>query len=270
MFANEYPMQAIAPTVAALLGVPAPSSGEARPIREVVEDLHGVSRVAVLGIDALGIAIFQHWREAMPFLSGLLECRNASVRSIMTSKTPVNFGCMVTGASMQVHGAFTKEDAFRCETLFDVLRAHGKRSAGLGRDDWTGNELLGRHADLATGGAAEDDDAVESIFHDMVRTQRPEFLIIQFGLTDELFHVYGPYAPEVRTAVLAADAWLRRAVPLVCEHDYGVMVLADHGQHAVESEEGQRRGGHGSDSDEDCLVPLTWTRAPLLEGASSC
>ena len=260
MRAKEYPMQAVAPTVAHLLGVPAPSAAEAPPIKAVLADLDGVKRVAVLGIDALGLSIFRHWRRRMPFLAGLAREHFAVLRAIMTSKTPVNFGCMVTGASMDVHGAVTKESAFACETLFDVLRAHGMTSAGLGRFDWTGNELLGKYADFSADGQGETDDQVEAILKRIVRGKRPHFLIAQYGLTDELFHIYGPSAPESARAAAAADAWLVRCVTALRAHDYGILVLADHGQHTVDHGEGGLRGVHGSDSEEDRLVPLTWTR----------
>lgn len=256
----EYPMQAIAPTVARLLHVPAPAKAEAGPIDAVIRDLDGVPRVAVLGIDALGMAIYRHWRDRMPFLASLEKEAFAKVRSIPISKTPVNFGCMVTGASMNVHGATEKERPFQCETLFDVLRHNGKRSAGLGRNDWTGHVLLGRHADITTGGAAADDEAVESCAHRIIREDQPDFLIIQYGLTDELFHRDGPYAPENEETVRAADAWLERMAGSLRKASYGIIILADHGQHSIEREAGGRAGTHGSDSDEDCIVPLTWTR----------
>lgn len=256
----EYPMQAVASTVAALLHVPTPRAAEAGPIEPLVKDLDGVSRVAVLGVDALGLAIWQHWRARMPFLSDLAERRLAIVRSVMVSKTPVNFGCMVTGARVEVHGARTRDDAFTCETLFDVLRAHGRTSAGLGRKGWTGNDLLGRFADFSADGQAETDAEVEPILSRILVEKRPDFVIAQFGLTDETFHAHGPYSPEAGEAVVAADAWLARWTPSLTRHAYGVLILADHGQHESADEAGGRRGSHGTDSDEDCLAPLTWTR----------
>ena len=40
---------------------------------------------------------------------------------------------------------------------------------------------------------------------------------------------------------------------------YGVIILADHGQHDIEpGESGPLRGNHGTESAEDCLVPCTW------------
>lgn len=258
MFDETYPMQAIAPTAARVLGVPSPRSAEAQPIDAVVRDLSGAKRVAVIGVDALGKLIFEHWSEKMPFLTGMIREKSFVVRSIMISKTPVNFGCMVTGASMNVHGVTQRVEPFKCETLFDVLRANGKVSAGLGRKNWTGDELLGRFADISANGRAEDDFQLEAFLLETITGKRPDYLITQFGLTDEMFHVYGPYAPEVETAVTHADEYLRRVTPILRAEGYGVIILADHGQHTIVAEEGGRRGTHGSDSDEDRLVPLTW------------
>ncbi len=257
---NEYPMQAIAPTVARLLNVPAPEKAEAEAIDIVMRDLTGVPRVAVLGIDALGLAIYQYWHAKMPIMAALERQAFATLRSIPISKTCINFGCMVTGASMHVHGAVTRDTPFQCETIFDVLRRHGKRGAGLGRKGWTGHELLGRHADITTGGAAQDDPAVEACAHRIIHEQTPDFLIVQYGLTDETFHRHGPYAPQSAEAIIAADAWLERMAASLRDASYGIILLADHGQHTIQPDEDNRLGAHGADADEDCVVPLIWTR----------
>jgi len=51
------------------------------------------------------------------------------------------------------------------------------------------------------------------------------------------------------------DARLNRLVEGLAELDYGIIILSDHGQH-----DGDGRGTHGTDCDEDSLVPCTWTR----------
>jgi len=255
----EYPMQAVAPTLAAILGVRCPDSAAEAPISAVVKHLAATRRVAVLAPDALGVNIWRHWRDTMPFFGRLTRQRLAVLRAVMISKTPVNFACMITGVDTSVNGIAAKEDAFACETLFDVLREEDKTSAGLGRNGWTGNELLGRFADFSAEGRGENDREVEHILTNIVEEHLPDFLIVQFGLTDETFHAHGPFSEEAGHAVAEADAWLARCVPALTERGYGILVLADHGQHEVEDDEGNPRGTHGSDSDEDCLVPLTWT-----------
>ena len=55
------------------------------------------------------------------------------------------------------------------------------------------------------------------------------------------------------------DARLKRMVTHLKGLGYGIIILADHGQHdVVDPEPGGMRGMHGSDSDIDCRVPCTW------------
>jgi predicted AlkP superfamily pyrophosphatase or phosphodiesterase len=261
--AKEYPMQAVAPTVAEVLGLDRPDTMEADSIACVVDDLSVVKRVAVLGIDAWGLKQFEHWRERMPFVGSLVEKRFATLRSILPSVTPVNFGCMVTGAEVVVHGARTRDDTFTCPSLFSLLREAGRKSAGLGRAGYTGDGLLGRHAELSAQDMAETDKDVEDIFVDMVAHELPDFAIVQLGGTDDVFHGYGPYSAEAGDALAEADAWVRRCTDMLLTEGYGVLILADHGQSPVDGAEGELRGSHGTGSDADSLVPLTWTRPGL-------
>ncbi len=162
--------------------------------------------------------------------------------------------------SRQAHSAESRTDDFACETLFDVLRKVGKTSAGMGRRDYTGNRLLGRFADYSTGGEAVSDAEVEAVMKNVVSAHLPDFLICQYGETDDVFHSTGPFSAEAGEAVAAADAWLARWVSRLTAKDYGILVLADHGQHEKDRPDGTKRGSHGQDRDEDRLVPFCWTR----------
>ncbi|MEI6501212.1 MAG: hypothetical protein WCP21_09330, partial [Armatimonadota bacterium] len=119
------PLPDLAPTVASMLGLPAPSSASGAAIAEVVVSIPAAERVAVLVPDALGRHPLALWAEEMPFLSGLHERRTMTLRSIMPSITPVNFAGIVSGADLSIHGIQRFTDGFRCETLFEVVRAHG-------------------------------------------------------------------------------------------------------------------------------------------------
>ena len=243
-----YPLPDLAPTVAALLGLPAPASGSGAPLPEVLAELPSATRVAVFAPDALGRYPFGLWRQEMPFLSGLHDRVSLTLRSIMPSITPVNFAAMVTGAELSVHGIQRFTDDFRCETLFDLVRAHGGVSAGVGQKGYTGSELLGRNADLWG------NDEVMEIALGYAHRQQPQFLIVQLGSTDDVFHKHGPSSPEVVPVLREMDGRLQRMVGELRELGYAVLVTADHGQH--DSEGGG--GTHGSAPDEDTLVPLTW------------
>lgn len=249
-----YSITALAPTVAALLDLPAPAQTDAPPVAEVVAELHPATRVALLAPDALGHYPFTRWRGEMPFLSGLHSHRSLLLRSIMPSITPVNFSAMVTGAPLSVHGVQRFTDDFQCETLFDVVRAHGDQSAGVGQKGYTGGELLGRFADLWGKAESNTDEEVMQIALQFARDRQPRFLIVQLGSTDDVFHKHGPSSPEVVPVVRDTDARLERMVGELTGLGYAVLVTADHGQH-----DGENGGGtHGSEADEDALVPLTW------------
>jgi predicted AlkP superfamily pyrophosphatase or phosphodiesterase len=263
---NEYPITAIAPTGSAILGLLAPAAAGAPALQEIVVDLSACARVAALVPDALGEFPFQMWRHEMPFLDSLHRRRSLILRSIMPSITPVNFTAMVTGAAADVHGIQTRDDDIRCESLFDVVRRAGGRSAGIGQNGYTGAELLGRHADICgRGRVTMKDDAVERLIVEIVDRDCPEFLIAQLGTTDDRLHEFGPSSPDVVPIFRETDRRLQRLCAHLLMEGYGIIILADHGQHDVDDPQppGYLRGMHGSDSDKDCLVPCTWLPADM-------
>ncbi|PWB75114.1 hypothetical protein C3F09_03015 [candidate division GN15 bacterium] len=258
---NIFPMTAIAPIVSAILDLPAPASAVGKPIDVIVKGLKGVKRVAIIAPDALGLFAVNKWRAEMPYLQSLLTQNGVVLRSVLPSITPVNFACMVTGTDRDGHGIHSRLHDFACQTLFDVVRESGGKSAGIGIDDYTGSALLGRFADICGNvGDGSDDDIADKII-EVASDSAPEFLIAQLGRVDDVFHEHGPSSPEVVPMLRATDARLKRIVASLNLLGYGVIILADHGQHDVlDALPGQHKGNHGSDSDEDCLVPCTWAR----------
>lgn len=256
-------MMDVAPTVSAVLRLPAPAHAKGAPIRAIVADLAGARRLAILALDALGTFAWNLWRGRMLYLDALHERRSVILRSVMPSITPVNFATMVTGTDLAGHGANTLNDAFACETLFDVVRRAGGKSAGVGLHGYTGCELLGRFADIrGDAGNGTDDDVAEKIIEIAGRDQ-PEFLIAQLGRVDDVFHQHGPSSPAVVPMLQASDKRLGRLVKHLQPLEYGVLIVADHGQHDMpDAPAGEMQGSHGSDRDEDCLTPCTWVEYP--------
>ena len=117
--ACEYPMTCLAPTISALLGLPAPAQATESPIPAIKESVGSAERVAVVAPDALGVAILERWTQEMPFLTSLVDRRRVTLRAVMPTITPVNFATMVTGVVRDVHGIGAWKDDFTCETLFD-------------------------------------------------------------------------------------------------------------------------------------------------------
>ncbi|MGI6414404.1 MAG: alkaline phosphatase family protein [Thermoguttaceae bacterium] len=258
---QTYPMQALAPTVAAILGVPAPKQAEAPPIDRIVKDLQGSDKVAILGVDAFGAAIWNKMRGKTPYLNSLATDTNqAQLRSVLPSVTCVNFGCMITGGSQKTTGIVTFDSQLQCEDLCSVLRANGMKSGGFGRKDYTGDRLLGRYADFSVPDMISDQDVLAGLMK-VVEARKPEFVIVQYGQTDDVFHARGPFSKEAAEACAGADAWLQQLVPWLRARGYAIIITADHGQHDVAKKDGTTSGKHGTASDLDCLVPLVWLRS---------
>lgn len=248
------PLPALTATIADILKLPRPAQGVPSPLEEVAADLAGAPQVALLAPDALGWYPFGLWREEMPFLSSLHDCKSRVLRAIMPTITPVNFAAMVSGAEQETHGIHTFNDDFRCETLFDVVRANGGQSAGVGRKGYTGGELLGRFADLWGRAASNTDEEVLGTALGFAQAAKPRFVIVQLGATDDIFHRHGPTSPEVVPTVQATDTRVRLLTEGLLALGYAVIVTADHGQH----DKPGGGGTHGSEADEDALVPCTW------------
>jgi len=215
--------------------------------------------VVILALDAFGLFAWNLWKAEMPYLRSLHACHSIILRSVMPSITPVNFATMVTGTDQAGHGIKARTDSFACETLFDTVRRSGKKSAGIGIDDYTGTALLGRHADICGNAGEGSDDTVADKIIEIAGCDAPVFIIAQLGRVDDVFHQYGPSSSEVVPMLRDTDARLLRLVERLGPLGYGVIILADHGQHDAEpGESGSLKGTHGTESPEDCLVPCTW------------
>jgi predicted AlkP superfamily pyrophosphatase or phosphodiesterase len=255
----HWTMTDIAPTVCQILGVRSPSCSVGGAIDPIVADLNDAKKVAVLVPDALGLFAWNLWRQEMPYLSSLHEHRSLVVRSVMPSITPVNFATMVTGATHYRHRINTFNDTFVCETVFDVLRQVGKASAGVGLHGYTGCELMGRCADICGDAGHGTDDDIVRVALEIAQSQGPEFIIVQLGQVDDVFHEFGPSSPSVVPMLKGTDERIARMISALKPLGYGTIVVSDHGQHDVpDAPKGEHRGTHGTNSDIDCQVPCTW------------
>jgi predicted AlkP superfamily pyrophosphatase or phosphodiesterase len=249
----------VAPTVSEILGLQAPMESIGSPIQEIVQDLQKISKVTILAPDAFGDFAWKLWQDKMPFLKSLHSKRSVILNSVMPSITPVNFATMVTGTTLKGHGVNTLREDFRCDTLFDVIRRSGEKSAAVGLDGYTGSELLGRFADISgNAGKGSDDDVMIKII-EIIDKHKPKFLIAQMGRVDDVFHKYGPSSPSVVPMLKDTDIRLKRLVKHLKPLGYGIIILSDHGQHdVIDNKENELKGSHGTDMPADCNVPCTW------------
>lgn len=256
---QTYSMTQVAPTVSAIMRLPAPAQAIGVPMPEIVSDFPAKCPVAVLALDAFGEYAWQLWQREMPYLQSLHAQRSSIIRAVMPSITPVNFATMVAGTDLAGHGVETFRHDFACETLFDIVRRAQGRSAGIGLTGYTGCELLGRCADICGNAGDGTDDAVADTIIACVDDNKPDFLIAQLGKVDDEFHHHGPSSPEVIPMLRDTDARLQRLVAHLKPAGYAVVILSDHGQHDIDPPTANGyKGMHGTDMPEDCLVPCTW------------
>jgi predicted AlkP superfamily pyrophosphatase or phosphodiesterase len=195
----------------------------------------------------------------MAYLQLLHIKHSLIVRSVLPSITPVNFATMVTGTDLKGHGVRTYDHDFACETLFDVVREYGGTSAAVGFQGYTGSKLLARFADIDGTTERGSDDFIAYKVITLADQYQPTFIIAQLGRVDDVFHQHGPSSSEVVPMLKATDARLKKLVMHLKPLGYGILIVSDHGQHdIVDDPTTTLKGGHGSDSDEDCLVPCTW------------
>lgn len=252
-------MTDIAPTVAALLELRPLAGATGSPIPEVFSDLEGAERIVILAPDALGQWQLERFAEQMPYLTSLCSDRHMVLEAVMPTITPVNFAAMVSGCDLDGHGIRSKELSFTCETLFDVLGEAGLEGAGCGRATYTGGQLLARVAQIDGTAAVSDDAGVEEAVLRIADESRPAFIIAQIGGTDDHFHRFGPSSKRMIPKLREMDNRLERMVAELRALGYSGMIVADHGQH--DSGNPEKGGTHGTDMDEDRLVPLTWFNA---------
>jgi len=261
-------MRSLAPTAAALLRVRPPVGAEVDPIPQIVAHLQPVERLAVVVIDAFGLATWDYVRDHCPTVNALAADSRLIIRSVLPAITPVNFATMVTGASPRSHAIRARTDRLELETLFDVLRSEGRSTAAVGRALSTVGILLAPFAEFRGVAGSNEDREVLDLGLGILRENEPGYLLLQFLAVDSASHRYGPFSPDNAQAVAETDARLRVLIGQLGAQDYGLLLLADHGQHTASPDE-QRPGHvgtHDGTVEEDMQVPLIWANSAELRG----
>jgi len=263
---GEHDMRSVAPTVCRLLGVRPPRSAEMEPLVLVDETIGPQERLAVVVIDAFGASTWDACRTVTPTFNALADRHLLHLRSVMPTVTPVNFATMLTGASPEVHEIRVRTEELKLETVFDVLREEGRTSATAARALSSLGILISPFADRPGLAESNLDDEVCAIALKALR-ERVDLLWVQLLDVDDAGHKHGPTSSQGVSAAGAADGHLREIASEAYRGGYGVIVLADHGQHTVTNDDGSRAGSHGTDSDEDVYVPFVWCAPEELRRA---
>ncbi len=253
----NYDMRSLAPTVCGVLGVRPPGSAEAAPLLEVLDSMGEMERLAVVVIDAFGVSTWTAARLETPTFNALANRHLLHLRSVMPTITPVNFATMLTGASPEAHLIRDRTEELRLETVFDVLRENSATSATAARALSSLGILISPFADHPSIAESNTDDEVTSLALEALG-KGVALLWVQLLDVDDEGHAHGPHSIRGIAAAKRADDHLREIAVKAHEEDYGVLALADHGQHTVLNEDGRVAGTHGSYSDEDVYVPLVW------------
>ena len=250
-----YDMRVVAPTVCHVLGIRAPNSADSDSLPMVDETMKGTNRLIVIVLDAFGMSTWIKAEHLTPTLNQLGKIHSAVIHSVMKSITPVNFSTMLTGASPEVHGITDRTMPLKHETIFDVMRESGLRSATAARAVSSLGILISPHADMP--GIAESNMDVDVVDIAVSRLVDGFNLVwVQFLDADDAGHAYGPVSREGLDAAARVDANLGIVLDSARVNGYSVIVLADHGQHMVD--EDRYKGSHGTDMPEDLEVPFLW------------
>ena len=223
-------------------------------------------RLAVVVIDAFGASTWSATRAETPTFNALASRHLLHLKSVMPTITPVNFATMLTGTNPESHGIRARTEELKLETVFDVMREEGRFSATAARALSSLGILISPFADRPGIAESNLDEEVCSIAVDRLR-EGVDLLWVQLLDVDDAGHMYGPLSPQGVAAAGRDDGHLRRIAVEACRGGYGLMVLADHGQHTITRDDGTQGGWHGTEAEEDVRVPFVWCKAEELKRA---
>lgn len=256
---KEYSMVNIASTVSKLLNIGPPAQGVRAEVTEITNDMGHHDRLAVVVLDAFGIATWKRYEELTPNFDLIASQHLLYVRSVLPPKTPVNFATMVTGAPSNVHKIRDRTEPLTVETIFHVLSEASMKSAAVGRASSTVGILLSKFADCRGIASSNLDEEVLQLAVKIAQQESPEFILVQFLDIDDTGHKFGLAGDEIRTAASDIDRHLGEFLPHLAEGGYGLIVLADHGAHQV-----GEKATHDGSSEDDLIVPLAWRSSEYL------
>lgn len=225
-----------------------------------------MERLAVVVIDAFGMSTWDAARMEVPTFNVLANRHLIYLRSVMPTITPVNFATMLTGAHPETHRIMARTDKLMLDTVFDTLREHGRVSATAARADSSLGILISPHTDQPNLAQSNTDEEVCALAVEALG-ERADLLFVQFLDVDDAGHQHGPLSNESVAAAHRDDGYLRKIAEKASGEGYGLMVLADHGQHTVTRLDGGISGTHSTDLDDDIYVPLVWCTMRELKDA---
>ena len=256
---KEYNMTSITPTVCKLLSIRPPAQSSDVVINEVVDDMGHHDKVAVVVLDAFGVATWKRYKELTPNFNLISHQHLLHIRSVLPPKTPVNFATMATGAPSDVHKIRDRSEPLNVETIFHVLSETSMKSVAAGRAISSVGILLSKFADYKCIAASNTDEEIVQLAAEVIQEKSPAFVLMQLLDVDDIGHKFGLAGEEIEKALSDIDRHLGELMSHLAEAGYGLMVLADHGAH----QQGER-ATHDGTSQDDLIVPLAWRSSEYL------
>jgi len=257
---NEYSMTCIAPTACKILNIRSPAQSTGVAINEIVNDMGHHERLAVIALDAFGVATWKRYRELTPNFNLISDGHLVHIRSVLPAKTPVNFATMVTGAPSELHNIRDRSQPLNVETIFHVISEASMKSAASARSISSVGILLSKFADYKCLANSNTDEELVQLAIDAIQEKKPNFLLMQLLDVDDEGHRIGLIADEFKKAISGIDKHLGDLLPYLAVEGYGLMVLADHGAHQAAG-----RATHDGSTDDDMIVPLAWRNNEYLK-----
>ena len=223
----------------------------------------GVKKMLIYAPDAIGRLMV----EKLPEVFGRLEAagfHKIPVKSVFPSKTPVCFASMFSGLAPEGHGIRKYErPVLSCKTIFDVLPAHGVRTAIAAVKD-SSIDLIFRGREL--GYYSEPDDrAVTFRTLQLINAGDYDCILAYHQEYDDILHASDPWNSS---AIEAAKRHVAAFEELTAAFDKkhsglprAALFVPDHGAH---TDPATGKGAHGDDIPSDMDVIHFWKFHPAL------
>lgn len=210
-------------------------------------------RVVLFYLDAFGYGRYED-ADALGLVNNI-SALGEPIRAVCVypSITQNNAKAMATGLAPNLsRGDFRSYLPYN-DTVFDILERRGLDAV------WVGGNSLPVYVDHSVlnadvnGDGSEDDEVAAAAVREYLAGA--DFLVVHFKGTDTAMHDFGPYTPEGRASMKAADAEIGEILRHL-ETGTVVIVYADHGCHAA-----RRGGNHGTLTPDDMYIPIIVGRA---------
>jgi uncharacterized membrane protein YbhN (UPF0104 family) len=182
------------------------------------------------------------------------------VATVYPARTVTCFSSMLTGAPASAHGMrsnFVPDLGIKCESVFDVLRRHGRKGRLVGIAHLI--DAFGREDVRSVTAVMHNDEIDDALIEEakgVLDQDDVDLLVLQLLSVDQTGHARGSYRDEYLGKIEETDGKIERFLDWCRGHGYlhgaTVLITSDHGQ-------GIGIGGHGHMSAPEIRIPcILW------------